>query len=187
MTTASSKRMMSTAVCVALAAAFTVGCSSSGDDETTASTAGGAVSSTTVSTAPAAHQQVLAGYRAFWDAYLAAGDPMSPEDSRLLEHATGEELETVQKAFLARRSAGEVIRGTLELAPRVDMVGADGMTATIVDCYLDHTGVYDAATGARKDSESGVRHLIRVQMARVEGTWKAASVSLEADACTPAA
>ncbi|MEW6470653.1 MAG: hypothetical protein AB1679_00075 [Actinomycetota bacterium] len=143
---------------------------------------------TTVTTAakPTVESEVLAAYRAFWDAYLAAADPMNPEDPRLAERATGGELETVQKAFLARRSAGEVIRGTLDLAPRVASVRPDGAAATVTDCYADHTGVYDAATGARKDSESGVRHLVTVEMV-LQGTWKVSSVTLERDGCTPAA
>jgi hypothetical protein len=151
-----------------------------------------AVTETTTTTTrpaanPGAEAAVLSGYRAFWDAYVAAGDPMNPEDPRLRAHSVGEELETVQKAFLARRSAGEVIRGSLELAPKVSAVAPDGNTATVTDCYLDRTGIYDAATGTRKDTESGVRHRVRVQMLLHEGVWKVASIALEGDGCTPAA
>src|SRR2546421_108591 len=60
--------------------------------------------STTTTGKPALADDVVAGYRAFWDAYLASADPMNPEDPRLVERTTGNELETVQKAFLARRS-----------------------------------------------------------------------------------
>lgn len=142
---------------------------------------------TTTAASPGPEVAVLAGYRAFWDDYVAAGDPMNPEDPRLRTHAMGDELETIQKAFLARRSAGEVIRGTLDLAPKVTMVAADQTSATVTDCYLDRTGIYDAASGARKDTESGVRHRVKVQMLLHEGAWKVASVALEGDGCTPGA
>lgn len=142
---------------------------------------------TTMAAAPKPEEAILAGYRGFWDAYIAAADPMNPEDPRLIAHATGDELETVQKAFLARRSAGEVIRGELDLAPVVEMIAADARSATVIDCYLDRTGIYDAASGARKDTESGVRHRIRVQMVIHDGAWKVASVALKGDGCTPGA
>ncbi|MCA1833903.1 MAG: hypothetical protein LC750_14480 [Actinobacteria bacterium] len=129
---------------------------------------------------------MVAGYRAFWDAYLAAADPMNPEDPRLGERTIGNELETVQKAFLARHSAGEVIRGTLDLAPRVATINPNGTAATVMDCYADHTGIYDAASGTRKDKESGVRHLVRVEMTLIAGTWKVSTLTLEGDGCTPA-
>ena len=143
--------------------------------------------STTTTGKPALADEVVAGYRAFWDAYLAAADPMNPENPRLGERATGNELETVQKAFLARRSVGEVIRGTLDLAPRVATINPDGTAATVQDCYADHTGIYDAASGTRKDKESGVRHLVRVEMTLIAGTWKVSTLTLEGDGCTPAA
>jgi hypothetical protein len=164
------------------------GCSgsSSGAKPPTPTTERPADSTTTIGK-PALADEVVAGYRAFWDAYLAAADPMNPEDPRLGERATGNELETVQKAFLARRSVGEVIRGTLDLAPRVATINPDGTAATVQDCYADHTGIYDAASGTRKDKESGVRHLVRVEMTLIAGTWKVSTLTLEGDGCTPAA
>ncbi len=190
MTTATgNQRRVRRSVALAVLALAAAACSdsSSGGEAAEPTTVPEKVVSTTVTTVKSVEADVIAGYRAFWDAYLAAADPMNPEDPRLVEHATGEELETVQKAFLARRSAGEVIRGTLDLAPRVDKVGAGATAATVVDCYADHTGLYDAATGAREDSESGVRHLIRVEMTLTDGAWKAASVALQGDGCTPTA
>lgn len=170
-----------------LVAAAACSGSSSGKNRAASTTTQPAPSVTTVTTAakPSVDAEVLAAYRSFWDAYLAAGDPMNPQDPRLAEHATDGELETVQKAFLARRSAGEVIRGTLDLTPRVVSVHPDGRAATVTDCYADHTGVYDAASGTRKDTESGVRHLVTVEMV-LQGTWKVSSVTLERDGCTPA-
>ena len=62
----------------------------------------------------------------------------------------GEQLETLERAFLARQANGEVIRGTLDLAPAC--VSVVGDTATVRDCYLDNTGIYDAETGERHDT-----------------------------------
>src|SRR4051812_28039884 len=92
------------------------------------------------STVSAQDQDVLAAYRAFWDAYLKAADPMDPASADLAAHATGSELETVRTAFIARQSGNEAIRGTLDLAPRV--VSVVGDTAGVRDCYLDNTGIF---------------------------------------------
>lgn len=127
---------------------------------------------------------MLTAYRSFWDAYLAAADPMEPLSARLAEHATGKELETLRTAFLARKAGGEVIRGTLDLAPRV--VSFVGESATVRDCYLDNTGIYDAATGARKDTATRVRHLITASLVREAGEWKVSDLKREGDGCTAA-
>jgi hypothetical protein len=130
-------------------------------------------------------REVLDSYVAFWnEGYLVAADPMDPTHPALAEHATGEQLETLQRAFLALQTSGEVIRGTLDLAPR--LVSVDGQSATVRDCYLDNTGVYDAATGERRDTPTGVRHLITATLTRDGDTWKVSDLEQEGDGCTAA-
>jgi hypothetical protein len=125
---------------------------------------------------------VLAAYRAFWDAYLAAANPMNPTNPVLAEHAAGQELVTLQKAFLAGKDAGQVIRGTFDLAPKVTSV--QGPTATVSDCYGDNTHVYNASTGAQLDSSSGVRHLVIATLQLFGTQWRVTDLHHEADGCT---
>jgi hypothetical protein len=160
--------------------AISAACSSGDGDDTSTTRRSQSTPSSTIS----ANEQVLSAYRGFWDAYLAAADPMDPLSARLADHATGAELETVRKAFVARKSGGEVIRGTLDLAPRV--VSVVGESATVRDCYLDNTGIYDAATGARKDTATGVRHLITASLVREGTAWKVSELKKESDGCTAA-
>jgi hypothetical protein len=141
-----------------------------------------AASAPTTITAPDPGAAAVAAYRAFWQAYLAAADPMSPEDPRLAEHATGEELGTVRKAFLAYKAAGQVIRGTLDLAPKAVSVMVD--IVLVRDCYDDQTGVYSVATGARQDQENPQRHLVTATVVNESGTWKVAAIKFEGDGCT---
>jgi hypothetical protein len=54
------------------------------------------------------------------------------------------------------------------------------------DCYLDSTGIYDAATGNRKDTPTGVRHLITATLVREGGAWKVSDLHKEGDGCTAA-
>ena len=149
----------------------------------------GTSSSTTVSTepttqtsAPMPGAEAVAAYRAFWQDFLAAGDPMNPEHPRLAEHATGEELAAVRKSFLAAKAAGNVIRGTLDLAPRT--VAVEATTVVIRDCYGDATGLYSAATGARQDRETPGRQLVTATVLLVEGVWKVTAIKHEGDGCT---
>jgi hypothetical protein len=173
------------AVTIVAAAVLTASCSPGGGDPVSSTTTkrptSTASSTTTVDGTEAA---VLSGYRAFWDAYLAAADPMDPKNPLLEQHAVGTQLETIQKAFLARRAGGEVIRGTLDLAPRV--VSVVGDKAAVRDCYLDNTGVFDAATGTRKDTASGVRHLVTATIQLDGSAWKVSDLKREGDGCTSA-
>lgn len=170
---------------LAAVALLVAACGGGGDD-------GGALPTAATTAPPLSTQSaganeraaVLAAYRAFWDAYLAAADPMDPADPRLAEVATGEELRQLRSGFLAMKSAGEVIRGSLDLAPQ--LLGLERSSATVKDCYLDRTGVYDAATGRRKDPEGEVRYLVTVRLVREDGRWKVASITKEGEGCMPA-
>jgi hypothetical protein len=157
------------------------GCNGDGDGSATPTTV--TTSTTQTTTTTTAEAGVLQAYRSFWDGYLKAADPMDPESPVLGEVATGEQLRQLRSAFLARLSAGEVIRGEVDIAPVVVQVNEPD--ATVRDCYLDRTGVYDAKSGERKDRESGVRHLVTVGLVKDASSWKVASLKREADGCTP--
>ena len=167
------------------ALAFLLGCSSGNDPKPAADGSASASASSASTSADAVNEQLLKDYRAFWiDGYLVAADPMDPTSAALTAHTTGTQLETLQRAFLARKTNGEVIRGTLDLAPRV--VSVVGAEATVRDCYLDNTGVFDAATGSRHDTPTGVRHLITATLQLDSGTWKVSDLKQEGDGCTAA-
>lgn len=178
------KRAWAIAVTAALSAALLGACNGDGTASPTTTTTTQAKSNTTTSLGDPAEEAALQAYRAYWDAYLKSADPMDPENPLLVEHSTGPALEAVQKAFLALKSAGKVIRGQLDLAPR--LVTVDGDTATVRDCYGDTTGVYDAATGARQDQPSGQRHLVTATLRLVSGTWKVERLADEGLGCTAA-
>ncbi len=136
------------------------------------------VTSTTISAESSA---VLEGYRSFWNAYLAAANPMNPTDPGLAAHATGEELGKVRSTFLARKGAGQVIKGTTDLAPVVKSVNGD--KATVTDCYFDHTQVYDAS-GNPQGTADVERQLVEASLQREDGVWKVAAISHKGSGCT---
>lgn len=170
------QRMARIAVLAVMALAS---CSSDGTPEAEPSTT---TSSATTTTAPDPNAVAIAAYRAFWEDYLTAADPMNPEHPRLAEHATGEELAAVRSAFLAVKAAGHVIRGSLDLAPKV--VSADAATVVLRDCYDDRTGLYSAETGVRQDKDDPARRLVTATVVLTDGTWKVSAVKDEGAGCT---
>jgi hypothetical protein len=157
------------------------GCSSSGGGASTTTTTTSSAAPTT--TTNSAGQQVEAGYRSFWDAYLQAADPMNPTNPVLAAHASGDELQQVQTAFAEHFAKGEVIRGRLDLSPHVQSV--DGTTATVSDCYGDSTHVFDATTGQQKDPAGDNHFQITATLVLDAGTWKITTIKKEGEGCTP--
>lgn len=181
-------RIVRPAVAVVLVALVSGSCSpqeekDAGPTTTTAATSTTTDSSSVVASAPM-DAAVLNTYRGYWSAYLKAADPMDPQNPLLQQYATGPALETVVKAFAGLKSAGKVIRGGFDLAPRV--VTVDGETASVRDCYGDDTGVYDAASGARDDKPTGQRHLVTATLRLQDGTWKVERLADGGLGCTAA-
>ena len=111
----------------------------------------------------------VAAYRAYWDAFLQASNPVDPQNPLLIEHTTGRALATLQEAFRDLIVKGQVIRGDLDLAPR--LISVEGDAAVVNDCYGDGTGFYDITTGARLDAATGKRHKVTAKLLRIEGVW----------------
>lgn len=167
--------------CGLSASACSKGTSSAATSTTAATTTSTSAATTTTTTVEDA---AIAGYRAFWDAYLRAADPMNPQHPDLAATAIDPELDQVRGAFLSRLAGHEVIRGTLEPHPQVE--GTPTATSvTLTDCLTDNAHIFDANTGEQKDSSQTVTHLQRVQMTLVDGVWKVERVSQLSDGCTP--
>jgi hypothetical protein len=154
------------------------GCSGGGSDDAAPSTTR-APSPTT--TAAPAEDDVLSAYRGFWDAYLAAADPMDPGHPDLARFATGASLDRVRSSFTEHFERGEVIRGSVDLAPAVEQV--TDSTANLRDCYLDQTHVFDSATGKQVDPPGEATFEIVVTLQLVDGGWKVATLDKVADGC----
>ena len=159
---------------------------SKGSSATATSTTASVTTSTTAATTTttSVEDAAIAGYRAFWAAYLRAADPMNPQHPDLAATAIDPELDQVRGAFLSRLAGHEVIRGTLEPHPHLE--GTPTATSvTLMDCLTDDAHIFDANTGEQKDPPQTVTHLQRVQMTLVDGVWKVERVSQLSDGCTP--
>lgn len=168
---------------LAIVAGFgAAGCSSSASPKAAPTEATASASSQATSTTlDPATQAVLDAYHRYWQTYIAVGSEMKLPDPRLAEVATGEALRTLGGAFLADRTDGHVLRGTIDLAPEV-MERTSG-SALVRDCYASHIVVVDAASGRALGSERPDRVLVTVTLVPEAGTWKVAGIRHEGDGC----
>lgn len=121
--------------------------------------------------------EVLAAYRAAWEAFEAAADPPNPDHPALAETRTGVNLSAVQKNLGGYRERGVVYRGTAELRPRV--ISVTPTRAEVEDCILDQGMLYDGATGRAVDEPATVRKRWKAVLVPVDGRWKAESMRIE--------
>lgn len=155
------------------------GCGGGSGPTATSTTTTSAVAPTT--TAAPDEQDVLSAYQGFWDAYLAAADPMDPAHPDLARFATGASLERIRSSFTEHFKRGEVIRGSVDLAPVIEDI--KNSSADLRDCYLDQTHVFDSATGEQVDPPGDATFEVVVTLQLVDGGWKVASLDKVADGC----
>jgi hypothetical protein len=182
---------------VALVAALLVMASCSGDDEAipdsstsissttsttdrqTSTTQTGDTPSTSTSTsAPVDDVEALVAdrYLEFWDARFEANlDPVDPDNPRLRDLATGEQLANVIDETQRRKDAGLAFREADDSVKerRIRVVDVQSEVATLQDCATNDDVVYRVATGEVVD-DSVVTRNISAEMRLVDGQWRLA-------------
>lgn len=128
-----------------------------------------------------AEEAVIAAYEAHWEAYIAASDPPDPEAEALLEHTAGEALAQLQQAIRGFQAEGVGARGHYEHNARVVHVGT--ATATVEDCFADHTELYLLSSDAVVDSGDGAGIDFRVELSLEDGTWKVTNMETDPQLC----
>lgn len=172
-----SRQLLATLVAGFVAA----GCSSGASTTPEPSTSTSSIATST--TLDQGEQAILEAYRRYWQIYIAVGSEMKLPDPRLAEVATGEGLRTLGSGFLADKAGGHVLRGTIDLAPKVVELAPD--KALVRDCYASHILVVDAATGRPLGPERPERVLVTVTLVPENGTWKVLGIRHEGDGCNP--
>jgi hypothetical protein len=120
---------------------------------------------------------ILADYRAYWDALVAAGAHADAKSQLLAEHASGTALAQAQAHFEELKRLGQVDRGTVALHPEV--IGILPVSAAVRDCPdTSRWQRRDARTGALRESpDEGGRAEILALMSLIDGTWKVTHVT----------
>lgn len=138
------------------------------------STTAAASPETTTSVHDPVTAEIVDRYKQFWEIRFEANrEPVNPDDPRLREYATGQQLEKVIGETRQRRDQGLAIRRPERSVyeRRVKVVRVDGDTATLQDCVTNDGVVYRVATGAVIDDKVVTRN-VAATMRLVDGTWK---------------
>lgn len=124
--------------------------------------------------------EVLASYRASWDAFTVAADPPNPEYPALAEFKTGTALAVAQQSLTRYRERGQVVRGNTELNPRV--ISVTSLRAEVEDCVLDQSALLDVS-GRVVEAPTGGRERWRAVLVATDGRWKTEDMRTQGEAC----
>jgi hypothetical protein len=178
---------------VAFALALT-GCSDDGEDaapeSTTATARRSTVESSSTTATPGStgtsqpsgsvEEQIASRYVAFWEARFAANqNPPNPDDPRLAEYASGEQLQNVVSETRARRDDGLALRAPdpSVTSHNVQVISVEGESAELQDCFVNDGVLYNAATGEIVD-DSVVTRSVSAVLVIEGGVWKLARASV---------
>jgi hypothetical protein len=157
---------------------------------TSTSSAPPSSAATTTSTLDPTKAAILDAYRAAWADFvtIAGTFPVRPLDPRLTQHEDGRELTHDEQSLTLLSAKGHYTKGGIDLAPVVTSVVGD--TATVMDCFFDHSVEVDARTGNPITTPDVGRTKDRFTMTRVSGVWYVSDSTIldpgtKRDACTP--
>lgn len=149
------------------------------EDETTTE-AEPTTTTETVGEEPASvEDEIVARYKAFWEARFEANSPPNPDDPALREYATGAQLDNVIAETQANLDAGVELRRREDRADiqRVEVVSMSGDEAVVQECFVD-----DGLVVRRNDGEvlhdDIVTYNVRGEMQRFDGEWRLASATV---------
>ena len=124
--------------------------------------------------------EIVARYVGFWDARLAAnGEVPNPDDPRLREFATGEQLERVVAETRANLEQGRALRQAANPSgmQRVTVIEVDGDHAVVQECVVTDGVIVRLDTGKVVD-DAVATHSVRGELVRVDGIWKVSATQL---------
>lgn len=119
----------------------------------------------------------------FWMAYARADRDADPNSALLESTATGAALQWAKKQITDHRKLGVAHRGTAYFRS----VGAEHVTSrsVLIGQCMDwsHWPVVNRTTGAAFQQFAPYSQLVKGQMVFAKGTWKLATIQVQATAC----
>lgn len=191
---AGSRRARGAVILLVAFALALIGCSDDGEDaapESTTTTARRSTVESSSTTAPpgstgtsqptgSVEERIAARYVAFWEARLAANqNPPNPDDPRLAEYASGDQLQNVVSETRSRRDDGLALRAPDPSATshNVNVISVEGESAELQDCFVNDGVLYNATTGEIVD-DAVVTRSVSAVMVLEGGVWKLARATV---------
>jgi hypothetical protein len=147
------------------------GTSATAEDETTA----------TEDPREALQADVVAAYEASWNDFIEAGDPPSPDAQFLVEHLSGEALETTRDLLRQYEAEGVVVRGTYEFDATVRELGDD--RAVVEDCGFDQLQLVVPGSGTVVETFDDQRDGLVAELTLEGSSWKVISYADDGQVC----
>jgi hypothetical protein len=127
-------------------------------------------------TATAPVDDVEAEVEAAYRAYIAMGQRLvaapNPDDPEIPERTTGSALARVKAVLADDLARGHVIRTGPASSQTILSIDVDGDQATLRACFVDESGLFDAATGAEIEPVRIVTAIDTVVLQRESGAWR---------------
>jgi hypothetical protein len=128
-------------------------------------------------------ERVLAGYKAYWEAAIAAYATNDWRSRKLAAHATGAQLSVVRNELVDNLAERKVARGRPRLFG-AKVTSRDGDKASVEDCIDSNRWLlHDARTGKLADTPSGKRYRLTAELRIEDQSWKVADVTYEEERC----
>jgi hypothetical protein len=147
------------------------GTSSTADDEAT----------TTEDPREALEAEVVAAYEASWTDFIKAGDPPSSDAEFLIEHLSGDALETTRDLLRQYEAEGVVVRGTYEFDATVRELGDD--RAVVEDCGFDQLQLVVPGSGTVVETFDDQRDGLVAELTLEGRSWKVISYADDGQVC----
>jgi hypothetical protein len=128
-----------------------------------------------------AEADVVAAYEASWTDFIKAGDPPSPDAEFLVEHLSGEALETTRDLLRQYHAEGVVVRGTYEFDAKVTELGSD--RAVVEDCGFDQLQLVIPGSGTVVETFDDQRDGLVAELTLEGSSWKVIGYADDAQIC----
>jgi hypothetical protein len=139
------------------------------------------VTSTTENSREALEAEIVAAYEASWNDFITAGNPPSPEAEFLVEHLSGEALETTRDLLRQYEAEGVVVRGTYEFDAKVTELGDD--RAVVEDCGFDQLQLVIPGSGTVVETFDDQRDGLVAELTLEGSSWKVIGYTDDAQVC----
>lgn len=125
--------------------------------------------------------EVVAAYEASWTDFIKAGDPPSPDAEFLVEHLSGEALETTRDLLRQYEAEGVVVRGNYEFDATVRELGDD--RAVVEDCGFDQLQLVVPGSGTVVETFDDQRDGLVAELTLEGRSWKVISYADNGQVC----
>jgi hypothetical protein len=115
---------------------------------------------------------VEAAYRAYLAMHVRLEGAPDPDDPEIPQRATGRTLARLKTVLADDVASGRVIRVGPAWSQTILSIDVDGDQATLRACYVDESGVFDAATGAILEPTRVSTSIDTTLLERDGGVWR---------------